>query len=279
MSFACTVVIPVYNAENVIGEQMRALSDQDFDGPFEVLLADNGSTDGSVLAAERAASGLTMRTVDASKRRGPSAARNIGAKSARSELLLFCDADDLVDPAWVRTMHAALEAGAWVGGPYLPFASREDIWIPRYDVSALPTAWDRTYAFGGNFGIRREEWIRLGGFDESLTGAEEIEFAWRAHDAGLSLTFVPEARVNYRVRDSFRGRLWHEFNSGRGTTMLAHMVAPETIVSRSWKSQLRHEAMLLARFPRNARGPQWAAWAATLAFEAGVVAANRQALR
>lgn len=277
MALACTVVIPTYNGAATLGEQLAALAAQDFPGSFEVVVADNGSTDGLSSVIETWSGELDLRVVDASVRRGPSAARNIGAGHARSARLLFCDADDVVSQGWVRSLVAALENHEFVGGPYLAFATRRSIWLPGYDTSRLPVAWDDcAYAFGGNFGVRSSLWQRLGGFDETLTGAEEIEFAWRARSMGVEPAFVPEAAVAYRVRDALKGRLWHEYNSGRGTAMLANRLVPDTVTHWSRKSQVRRYVILLSRFPRSIEGGRWSAWLATLAFEAGRVAGSKR---
>ena len=271
MSFMCSVVIPTYNAATTLDEQLAALSVQNGDVDFEVIVADNGSTDDLHHVVERWSSSLNVRTVDASARRGPSAARNIGATASTAPLLLFCDADDIARPSWVASLAAALVDRPFVGGPYHPFATRDGIWLPTFETATLPTAWDDlTYAFGGNFAVRAETWDSVGGFDESLTGAEEIEFAWRARSLGLVPAFVPGAVMDYRIRSSIRGRLWHEYNSARGTTLLAMRVRPDLVPSRSWKGRARHVVILVARFPRSLSGQRWAAWAAALAFDAGV---------
>lgn len=276
MSPACSVVIPTYNAAATLGEQLTALAAQEGGVSFDVIIADNGSTDDSAHVAAAWTECLDLRVVDASSRRGPSAARNIGAQYARSPLLLFCDADDVVGREWVRTLVEALASSPFVGGPCHPFSSRSGIWLPGYGSDGLPVAWDDwEYAFAGNFGITKEAWLQVGGFDETLTGAEEIEFAWRARNAGIQPEFAAAADIKYRVRSSLRGRLWHEYNSGRGTAMLARRLFPDRISRRSWKSQVRHIAILVSRFPRTARGASWASWAAVLAFEAGSRAGSR----
>jgi cellulose synthase/poly-beta-1,6-N-acetylglucosamine synthase-like glycosyltransferase len=76
-----SVVIPARNAAWCLTEQLRALAAQDFDGTWEVVVSDNGSTDGTVaLVRDLAASfPVPLRVVDASRRPGPAHARNEGA--------------------------------------------------------------------------------------------------------------------------------------------------------------------------------------------------------
>jgi glycosyltransferase involved in cell wall biosynthesis len=73
-----SVVIPAYNAMDHIGEQLNALSSQDYDGAFEVVVADNGSTDGLAhfITNHPSTDTLSLRLVDASAGRGGGYARN-----------------------------------------------------------------------------------------------------------------------------------------------------------------------------------------------------------
>ncbi len=84
-----SVVIAVRDGLPWLEEQLGALAAQICDDEWEVVVADNGSTDGSPrVAALWSARGAVVRLIDASQRRGPSAARNIGADQARGEKLL-----------------------------------------------------------------------------------------------------------------------------------------------------------------------------------------------
>ena len=114
-----TVVVPVRDAMPWLPAQLEALAAQEGDLEWEVVVADNGSTDSSVeVAREWSARNPRFRVVDASARLGPGAARNIGVDAARGTLLAFCDADDLVSPGWLAGMAAALERADVVAGVF-----------------------------------------------------------------------------------------------------------------------------------------------------------------
>ena len=101
------------------------MSEQVWDESWEVVLADNGSTDASVAVAESFRDRLpSLVVVDASGKRGRSYARNEGAKAARGANLTFIDADDVVAPGWLAALGAALETYAFV-------AARHDFEHPQ----------------------------------------------------------------------------------------------------------------------------------------------------
>ena len=104
-----SVIIPCLNAAGTIGAQLDALAVQQWDQPWEVIVADNGSTDRSLAIVERYRYKLpNLRVVDASARRGQPCALNTGAMAAKGDALAFCDADDEVAPGWLPAMGKAL---------------------------------------------------------------------------------------------------------------------------------------------------------------------------
>src|SRR4051795_2963793 len=99
-----SVLIPARNAEATIAAQIYSLRSQTYDGLWEAILVNNGSTDSTVKLALDAAGGLPLRVVDASERPGLSYARNVGVASARGDFVAFCDADDEVAPGWLAAL-------------------------------------------------------------------------------------------------------------------------------------------------------------------------------
>ena len=113
-----SVVVPAFNAAATIGAQLDALQRQHWDAPWEVIVADNGSTDNTAaLVAQRAATDGRIRLVDASDARGAAHARNRAVAAARGSVIAFCDADDVVGAGWVAAMGSALKRTPFVTGP------------------------------------------------------------------------------------------------------------------------------------------------------------------
>jgi glycosyltransferase involved in cell wall biosynthesis len=218
-----SVVMPVLNSAATLERQLSALAAQVCDAPWEVVVADNGSTDGSSrLARAFAADHPGFRVVDASAQRGPGAARNAGAMCAKGTLLAFCDADDVVLPGWLSAMARALQDSPMVAGAcdirtdvareVAPdFAAPSE---PPVHLGFLP------FAFTCNMGITRALFDELGGFDESFRHAEDIDLSWRAQLAGQALAFEPDARVRKQGRSGLLSVWRQHFDFGRADLQL-----------------------------------------------------------
>ena len=210
-----SVVIPAYNAAATIGEQLTALTEQHWDDSWEVIVADNGSTDDLAGVVRGYADRLPgLRIVDASERRGAAFARNAGVRAANGDAILFTDADDVVGAGWLTAMGRALEQHDFVAGRKV--SMRSPLPSSMQDASTLPP--DRVlqrlryppyvqHAGGSMLGVRRELFLRAGGFDESLLYLEDTDFCIRLQLDGVPLHPVPEAVVRVRPRN----RLFGEF--------------------------------------------------------------------
>lgn len=195
-----SVVIPCRNTVATIDAQLAALADQDFTGPLEVLLVDNASTDGTAARAREWSAKLPgLRVLEATARRSPAYARNVGIGAATYDVVLACDADDIVDRSWISELVLALQNCDIVGGGIVDwFGDR----LPDH-----PTAkpFGRAgFGFlpavsGCNVGVHKSAWSALGGFDEDLRGCEDIDLAWRAQLAGLRMYTHIGAFVYHRV--------------------------------------------------------------------------------
>ncbi len=200
-------MVSTYDGARLLTRQLSALAGQEWDRPWEVIVSDNGSTDGTPQLALSFADRLpSLRVVDASARQGVGHARNVGATEARGDLLLFVDQDDEVAPGYVAAMAAGLNDG--------------DLVAARIDHAALNAGWKRLilqdqgdgliigqwrflpWAGGCSLGMHRHLLDRLGGFEESLRYAQDVDLCWRAQLVGASIGFVPEAVLRYQHRDT-----------------------------------------------------------------------------
>jgi glycosyltransferase involved in cell wall biosynthesis len=216
-----SVVIPCRNGAATLGTQLRALELQQTAGAWEIVVADNGSTDGTADVVSRFGSSVVpIRRVDASGVSGINHARNQGIRAARGRYIVLCDADDIVEPGWLSAMWDALAHGAdLVGGAVRRARGRKLADEP--DAGLLNGLGFLPWPYGANCGFARWVHDELGGFDESYVfGGEEVEFFWRAQLRGYDLRFVPAAVVTYVQRDTPKAVFSQKFEYGRAAVQL-----------------------------------------------------------
>jgi glycosyltransferase involved in cell wall biosynthesis len=202
-----SVVVPALDCEAVIETQLDALAAQDYKGDWEVLVVDNGSTDNTIEVAKAYADRLpNLRIIDASSRRGVSHARNCGARAADGELILICDADDRVRPSWVRKMAEASCTLDVIGG-YLDTKQLNDVetraWRNPFSSKSLPSGMlnHLPFAVGANVGVTRACFEAIDGWgEEYICGGDDVDFSWRAQQAGFRLGMAAGAVIDYRYR-------------------------------------------------------------------------------
>lgn len=193
-----SVVVPAYNAERYLAEALRSILAQTA-GRMEIIVVDDGSTDGTrAAAAHFAAQGV--KCLPAPVRRGIGAARNFGIAAASGDYLAFLDADDL----WPRDRTAVLgRALTAQGGRCIALGQAEQFICPMLSAEQrarlrLPPAPAAGYLAGGIL-LRRADFLQVGLFDEALTLGEFIDWFGRARGAGLAEIVVPDIVLRRRI--------------------------------------------------------------------------------
>jgi len=198
-----SVIVPCLNAEATLAQQLEALASQQWAEKWELVIADNGSTDKSVeIARNYKDAFFHFQIIDASARRGGSSAINMGIQAANSGHVAVCDADDEVEPGWVASMGEALKTHDIVCGRFL-FDKFNDSQTAKYQAEAwkngLYTGRFLPGGGSGNFAVRRVLHDRVGGFDECLPHAYDADYFWRIQLEGFPLHYLAEAAIQIRV--------------------------------------------------------------------------------
>lgn len=229
-----SVVIPCLNEAGTIGGQLDALVAQRWSEPWEVIVADNGSSDGTAAVAETYRDRIEhLRIVDAGAVRGAAYALNVGCEAARGEAVAFCDADDVVAPDWVRRMGEALSEHDVVACRQ-DYATLNPQWIQaarpntfQQGVPRVAFAPDLHHAGSGGLGVRRRHHEAIGGFDTGLPVVYDTDYCIRLQlRLGLRIVYLPEAVVHVRLRATPRDAFKQAYSYSVWNGLLAKRYAP-----------------------------------------------------
>jgi glycosyltransferase involved in cell wall biosynthesis len=206
-----SVVIPTYNRKPILEKCLRALENQqltDCVADYEIVLVDDGSTDGTLdWLAERAEEFPHIRCF-AQSHQGPAAARNLGVKQAKGDTIVFIDSDLVVTEKFLQAHAEALEKARKLSGNDRIFTYGWVINTCNFDnPTAEPyklTDFSAAYFATGNVAIARKWLEEAGLFDTrfQLYGWEDLELGVRLKKLGLKLIKCPAA-VGYHWHPPF----------------------------------------------------------------------------
>lgn len=203
-----SVIIPLYNGATTIADVLAALASQRTSHQFETIVVDDQSDDGGDALV------CPPNLLLYQKNAGPAAARNHGAKVAKGDLLLFLDSDCTPALNWVEDMAHAIETTGFDAVMGTLVAANDGV-VPRLVQLEIEDRYRGMAAAseGVDFiaapscGVKREVFTQLGGFDERLRQAEDVEFAYRLTGAGHKIAFVQGAPVAHAHQTTWRAFL------------------------------------------------------------------------
>jgi GT2 family glycosyltransferase/glycosyltransferase involved in cell wall biosynthesis len=219
MAPSVSIVIANYNGSAVLPDCLRSVEALNWPrAAREVIVVDNGSTDGSPEAAEVLLPGVQVLRQGFNTGFAP--ASNLGARAAHGEYLAFLNNDVRVPPDWLQAMAAPLDAGgaalacvastmlSWdgrrvdfVGGALNAYgrAYQVDQGLP-YDPARYAAPRELLFACGGAMLIRRDVFLVVGGFDDDFSAYfEDVDLGWRLWLMGYEVVIAPQAHVYHRL--------------------------------------------------------------------------------
>jgi glucosyl-dolichyl phosphate glucuronosyltransferase len=237
-----SVVIATRNRAHLIADAIRAVRAQEPDSPpFELIVVNNGSTDDTAHAIERAVAGDPRVQVVAEPRPGVSHGRNTGIAHARGEIVAFTDDDIRVSSRWVQAIvdgfQAYRDADA-LGGPvhpvwpfHPPHWLHREAWAPLaiVDYGAEPIIVSRQRPLcliGANLAIRKSAFQRVGFFSPELPRCQDQEWLERLYGCGGSGVYLPGVVVSAPVDAERLTKRYHWRWHLRRGRFLAHMRLP-----------------------------------------------------
>ena len=216
-------IIPVYNRPDEVDELLQSLTTQSM-RDFEVIVVEDGSSLPCKEVCDKYADRLDLH-YHSKKNSGPGQSRNYGAERSKGEYLIVLDSDVVLPEGYLAAVDEELESNPCdaFGGP----DSAHSSFTPTqkaisYSMTSFFTTGgirggkkklDKFYPRSYNMGIRREVYLRLGGFSKMRFG-EDIDFSIRIFKGGYKCRLFPNAWVWHKRRTDFRKFFKQVYNSG-----------------------------------------------------------------
>lgn len=205
---AVSIVMPAYNVEAFIADALDSVLAQTFTD-FEVLVVDDGATDGSRGIAERYAAQDPRVRLFIHENRGLAAARNTALRNSSGHYIALLDSDDLWEPGFLAAQVAILDArpeidivtgNAWTLGSWEHGLPARPVPDPRPHPDLFTILGDEYSVFIMSV-FRRRVYDTIGGFDELLRTNEDFDFWFRSALAGFRFARNDQPLGHYRRRD------------------------------------------------------------------------------
>jgi biofilm PGA synthesis N-glycosyltransferase PgaC len=267
-----SLLMPAYNEGDVIATSVTAALAVDYP-QLEVLVLDDGSSDGTDAAAREAAGAdRRCRVIRDPVNRGKSERLNAGLREARHDLVATVDADTHVHPQALKLLVARMWRSpliaAVAGAPHVTNRGSLLLAMQVLESAAIIGLIRRTQSLTGQVGViagvvglyRRDRVLAVGGYDARM-GTEDIDLTWKLLLAGWETVYEPRALVGMQVPSSMRA-LWAQrtrWARGQGEVMHVHLrqmfrwrnhrmwlIALESVASLLWVVALAASLVITA---------------------------------
>lgn len=201
-----SVIIPIYNAEKYLPDLFRKLEANHFEDGDEILLVDNGSTDGSFNMCQKqvAKAPKLYRFLSFTEKAGSYAARNYAVRESKGQVLVFTDSDTKPVANWLYNIRTTLKPGMVIAGKIELEIISNNLW-ELYDnlvhLNSEKNAFNNKVATA-NMAVYRADFDRVGFFEERFSGGD-YDWSTRAKIAGLDMVFVQNVKVYHPTRKTF----------------------------------------------------------------------------
>jgi glycosyltransferase involved in cell wall biosynthesis len=262
-----SVVVPTYNRRDGIVRLLLRLAEQTLPADqFEVIVANDGSTDGTAAALAAFTAPYRLRVLT-QENAGPAAARNAAVREATGRLVVFLD-DDVVPAPYLLEAHLAAQGDAddliVVGPMFPPTDWARSTWV-RWEERQLQKQYDAMQRgiysctprqfYTGNASVPRALLLQSGGFDAHFKRAEDVELAFRLWAMGARFHFEPAADVLHYASRTFASWMRTPYQYGRYDVVMGRDKGINTFELACSEFERRHA--LSQRLTRACVGRPW----------------------
>ena len=193
-----SVIIPAYNSEATIGSCLESLTNQNYKEDYEIIVVDDGSTDNTKGEVKK----FDVKFLE-QKHGGPAVARNLGAKKAAGEIILFTDADCVPEADWIEKMCGPFKDESVVGvqGAYKTKQRRVVARFVQYEIEErygiMKKAGSIDFIGSYSAAYRKDVFHAFEGFDKDfpIASGEDTDLSYRLASQGYKMIFEPGAIV------------------------------------------------------------------------------------
>jgi glycosyltransferase involved in cell wall biosynthesis len=187
-----SVILPIYNSEKYLREAIDSVFQQEYT-PIEIIVIDDGSTDGSSHIIQECAGKIQYYYQE---NQGPAAARNLGLQKASGDFVTFIDGDDIWPDDKLKNQMSCFEK--------YPETEIVQGLVKRIDLSnGEPVETEEEQLFiHSNLGamiIRKAVFTKIGIFDKTLTYHSDTDFWFRARESGIKILVDKRIALIYRI--------------------------------------------------------------------------------
>ena len=178
-----SVVIPTYNEQGDIAECLKSLLEQSYK-PLEIIIVDDGSRDKT---REIIRSFKSVKLIEG-QHKGPGFSRNLGAKQAKGDILVFVDADMTFDEDYIKTLTLPIREGKSIGTEERKqiASNTNNIWSKCWGAYAKETLPNRGQIFRA---IKKDIFLERGGFDPRYGYADDMTLFFKFFIQSFSLRY------------------------------------------------------------------------------------------
>ena len=226
-----SIIVPVRNRPEEIASCVKSLLSLDYpEEKREIIVVDDASEDDTPRVVE----GLPVTRHRMRERQGPSACRNWGARHSNGEMVCFLDSDCVAKRSWLRDLVPAFRRPMVGAAGGLVDSHDDRTALDRYEKvkSSLHMGNHPTDSSMGNrffylpscnLAVRKETFLKVGGFEEGLEVGEDVDLCWRIIDMGRVVEYRPSAEISHKHRNSIWPFCKRRFEYGTSEPLLQEL--------------------------------------------------------
>ena len=182
-----SIIIPARNEEKLLPDSLRSLKNQDYQGEYEIILADNGSTDATAAIARK----FGARVIDCPEIKSVFYARQVGADAARGDIIAQADADTIYPRDWLRRIAEKFASHPKIVAITGRFIYRDSPWWAKFEYSLrhignqITTPFSRpAVVSGATLAFRRSAFLSVKGYRGLTYSPDQLGICQRLSKRG-----------------------------------------------------------------------------------------------